>query len=88
MAFRVFDFACAGDFTFARAFPFPTFAAPDLRRRPGNRGNRICSAGAGSVPARFNSQARHRYHAAADRYGPHRSPYAASALGAGILRNP
>ena len=56
--------------------PFLTLPDPARRRRRTRtiRGRRICSSGAGNVPARFNSTARHRYHAAADLWGPQRSP--------------
>ena len=43
------------------------------------------SAGTGSVPARCSSRARHRYQAAAERYGLQRSPQAASAFGCGMI---
>jgi len=49
---------------------------------------RVCIVGAGSLPARCRSTARHRYQAATERNGAQRAPYSASARVVGMPRRP
>ena len=51
-----------------------------LRRRRMMRGRRVLCGGAGRVPSRLSSSARHRYHAATERCGAQRSPKASERL--------